>query len=214
MPDDNKEKELQDALRKQETRFRVESFLMKIGATEDAAKLISSSPAELARFQWDGVNLKFQKSDLTAVDDPAAREFYVAGPYKGLFPAPVSKDDVDGKPQMDESRVAAAKAGNVTARAILARDHFGSNLQALDAALADKTNGDDKVLPNGHDKSPRDNPFYKLRDKNGKVVPAVQDRVAGMIRAMGTAKVVAIAANAKSEAAPFGLSISGLPLRH
>jgi hypothetical protein len=213
MSDDNKE--LDTALRAQETKFRVESFLMKLGASEEAAKLISSSPAELARFQWDGVNLKFGKGDLTAVDDPAAREFYTGGPYKGLFPAPATKDDVENKPQMDPAVVARARAGNVTARAILARDHFGSNLKALDAALADKANGDDKVLSNGHDKSAsRDNPFYKLRDKDGKVVPAVQDRVAGMIRAMGTKKVMDIAANAKSEAAPYGLSISGLPLRH
>jgi hypothetical protein len=211
---DETEKELRAALRNQETRFRVESFLMKLGATEEAAKLISSSPAELARFQWDGVNLKFGKGDLTAVDDPAAREFYTGGPYKGLFPAPAGKDDVKDKPQMDERLVASAKLGNMTARSVLARDFFNSDVKALDAALAANGQSDDQRT-NGHDKSrPSDNPFYKLRDRQGKIVPAIEKRVAGMIRAMGTKKVMDIAANAKSEAAPYGLSVSGLPLRH
>src|ERR1700691_1177137 len=104
MPEDNKE--LETALRAQETRLRVESFVMKIGASKQAAKLISGSPAELARFTWDGVNLRFGKGDLTAVDDPAAREFYAAAPFKGLFPPPATKDDVQDQPQMNERLVA------------------------------------------------------------------------------------------------------------
>ena len=45
MPDNP---EVIDAIRKIETRFRVETYLMKIGASEEAAKLIASSPDQIA----------------------------------------------------------------------------------------------------------------------------------------------------------------------
>jgi len=204
-------KELDAVLLKQETKFRVESFLMKLGATEEAAKLIASSPDQLAKFTWDGVNLKFGKGDLTAVDDPAARAYFTEGAFKGLFAAP--KADGNGKPQMDEALVASAKLGNMTARSILARDHFNSDVHALDAALKGEGQSDNKGLANGHDKSTSDNPFFKMRNPDGTVNKAIEQRVGGMIAAMGYKRVAEIAAAAKSPAAPLGLSLTGMPLK-
>lgn len=60
---------------------------MKIGASEEAAKLIASSPDQIKKFAWDGVNLTFNGSDLAAVDDPTAKSYFTDGAFKGLFVA-------------------------------------------------------------------------------------------------------------------------------
>ena len=102
----------------------------------------------------------------------------------------------------------------------MARDTFNGDIKALDAALADKGNGDDQ-LTNGHDKTPSlngyegsKNPFYKLRDPNtGAINKAVEAKIGGMIKAMGHKAVADIAKAAKSPAAPMGLSLTGIPLK-
>jgi hypothetical protein len=210
-------KELDAALLNLETRHRVESFLIGLGASEEAAKLIASSPEQAAKFKYDGVNLLFGKGDLPAVDDPAARSHFIEGPFKGLFVPP--KADTDDKPQLDEALVASARAGNKTAYSRLARDSFGGDVKALDAVLAGKGNGDDKGAANGHDKSNlnghdgSNNPFFKLRKVDGTIDKKVEADIGRMIKAMGHRKVSDIARAAKSPAAPLGLSLTGLPLK-
>jgi hypothetical protein len=200
-------KELDAALLKLETKHRYESLLMKFGASEEAAKLIASSPEQIAKVQWDGVNLHFGKSDLAAVDDPAAKAYFTDGPFKGLFVAPADKPNADDHPQLDEALVASARAGNVTATGRLLRSLNG-DVKALDAALADEGNSDHKVA-NGHET----NPFTKLRDpRTNKINPEVEKQIASMIKAMGTVKVAAIGRAAVSPDAPYGRSITGLPL--
>jgi hypothetical protein len=206
--------EIDDAIRKVETRFRVETYLMKLGASEEGAKLIASSPDQIKKFVYDGVDLRFGKSDLTAVDDPNAKAHFLTGPFKGLFAAPAAKDG-DGDPaQPDPALLAAAKVGNRTAYSKLFRDHFHGDEVALKAALAEGS-GDDQVS-NGHDKSTPlngNNPFLKLRKPDGSIDKAVEAKIGGMISAMGHRKVQDIARAAKSAAAPLGLSLTGLPLK-
>lgn len=212
-------KELDAALLKMETKFRFESFLIKLGASEEAAKLISSSPDQLAKVIWDGVDLKFGKSDLAAVDDPAARAHFVDGPFKGLFVAPADKATGDSKPTPDETLLAAARAGNKTAYSRLARDAFNGDTKALDAALAGKGDDADKTAA-GHDTDKSlngfagsNNPFLKLRKPDGTIDKAVEAKIGGMIVAMGHKRVADIARAAKSPAAPLGLSLTGSPLK-
>ena len=52
-------KELDAALRALETKHRTEDFLKKLGASDEAAVLIASSPDYAKKFLYDGVNLKF-----------------------------------------------------------------------------------------------------------------------------------------------------------
>jgi hypothetical protein len=205
-------KELDAALLKLETKHRFESFLIKIGASAEAAKLISSSPDQLAKVQWDGVNLHFGKSDLAAVDDPAARTHFLDGPFKALFTPPQA--DVHDDTQLDEALVASARAGNITAKGRLLRSLDG-DVEALNAALADKGDSHDKGA-NGHDKSllnGSSNPFFKLRKPDGAIDKAVEKDIGRMIAVMGHKKVADIARAAKSPAAPLGLSLTGLPLK-
>ena len=56
-------KELDVALVNIETKFRVETYPMKLGASEEAAKLISSSSDRIKKFVYDGLDLRFGKSD-------------------------------------------------------------------------------------------------------------------------------------------------------
>lgn len=194
--------ELDAALLKLDTRHRFEIYLMKLGASDEAAKLIASSPDQAAKMTWDGVNLHFGKSDLAAVDDPAAKAHFADGPFKTLFATAADETDGDNHAQPDPALLDLARAGNKTAYSKLARDSFNGDIKALDAALAPDGNGDDHVA-NGHDSK---NPFLKFRRKDGTVDPVIAEQVAGMIRAFGTKKVSAIAA-------ACGRSITGLPLR-
>jgi hypothetical protein len=212
-------KELDEALRKLETKHRAETFLMKIGASEEAAKLIASSPDQIKKFAWDGVNLTFNGSDLAAVDDPAAKAHFTDGPFQGLFFAPADKLNGDDHPQPDPALLAAARAGNRTAYSRLARDSFGGDVKALDAALTDKGDRNDKVA-NGHEDKPllngfegSKNPFFKLRKPDGSIDKAVEKKIGELISVMGHKAVTDIAKAAKSPAAPMGLTLTGLPLR-
>jgi hypothetical protein len=202
--------ELTEAIRKIETRFRIETFLMKIGASEASAKLLAASD-EAKKFVYDGVDLRFGKSDLTAADDPNAKAYFVSGPFKGLFVAPADKANGDDQAQPDPELLASARAGNRTAYSKLARDAFGGDIAALDAALADKGTVTEKQVPRGHGRD-SSNPFYKLR-VNGVIDKVVEKRIGEMIAVMGHQKVAAIARAATSEAAPLGLSLTGLPLK-
>jgi hypothetical protein len=205
-------KELDAALLKMETKHRFESFLIKLGASEQAAALIASSPDQIKNVVWDGVNLKFGKSDLAAVDDPAANAYFHEGPFKGLFVV-ADKADVDGAPEIDPALLDAARAGNITAKGKLLRDSFKGDVKALDAALAVKRDGDDKTALNGFNGSHSSNPFLKLRKPDGTVDKAVEAKIGSMIAAMGHKKVADIARAAKTAAAPLGMSLTGLPLK-
>src|ERR1700722_5044911 len=122
--------EVIDAIRKIETRFRVETYLMKLGASEEAAKLIASSPDQIAKFSYDGVDLRRKGSDLPISDDPNARAFFLSGPFKALFTPATDKVDGDDHTQPDPELMALAKGGNRTAYGKLVRDAFGGNIQA------------------------------------------------------------------------------------
>jgi hypothetical protein len=209
--------ELTEAIRKIETKFRVETYLMKLGASEEAAKLIASSPDQIAKFTYDGVDLRRKGSDLPISDDPNAKAYFINGPFKALFTPATDKVDGDDHTQPDPELLASARAGNRTAYSKLARDAFNGDIKALDAALAaDKgtTANDGKEVPKGHGRD-SSNPFYKLRPNgpNGPVDKAVEKRIGEMISVMGHQKVAAIGRAATSEAAPNGLSLTGLPLR-
>jgi hypothetical protein len=215
MPENSKE--LDDAIRAIETRFRIETLLMKWGCNEEAAKLIASSPDQIKKFVYDGVDLRFGKSDLPAADDPNVKAFYTAGPFKALFTPATDKANGDGDhAQPDPELMASARNGNRTSYSKLARDSFNGDVVALDKALAaDKTNGGDgKEVPKGHGRDSK-NPFYAMRPKgfDSPVDPAIEKRIGEMIRVMGHRKVADIARAATSEAAPLGLSLTGLPLK-
>jgi len=205
--------DLDDAIRALETKHRFESYLMKLGASEEAAKLLASSPDQLAKVQWDGVNLHFGKSDLAAVDDPAAKAYFTDGPFKALFVAPVAADDKtngNGDQQLDAAIVASARGGNITAKGQLLRALNGDTV-ALDKVLTVKGDGDDKIAA-GHSGS--SNPFLKLRDpQTGAINKTVEANIGRMIAAMGHKKVSDIARAAKSPAAPLGLTLTGLPIK-
>jgi hypothetical protein len=196
-------KELDAALLKLETKFRTEDFLKKLGASDEAAALIASSPEQAKKFLYDGVNLKFNGSDLAAIDDPAAKTHFTDGPFKALFVV-ADKLNGDDHAQPDPALLASARAGNKTAYSILARDAFHGDVKALDAALADKGDSHDQVA-NGHDKPHDKNPFVGLRDKSGKIVPSQMRKVESLIRAVGTAKSATIAKSA-------GLRLDGSPI--
>jgi len=207
--------ELTEAIRKIETKFRVETYLMKLGCSEEAAKLIASSPDQIAKFTYDGVDLRRKGSDLPISDDPNAKAYFLNGPFKALFAVATDKVDGDDHAQPDPALLASARAGNRTAYSKLARDSFNGDIVALDKALADKGDGHDQVA-NGHDKSllnVSSNPFYKLRKPDGTIDKAVEQNISRMIAAMGYRKVADIAKAAKSEAAPLGLSLTGMPLK-
>ncbi len=214
--------ELDAALVKIETRFRVETYLMKLGASEEAAKLIASSPDQIKKFSYDGVDLRFMDSDLAVAEDPDAKAHFVGGPFKGLFAPPVAdKTNGDGDPQIDPALLDAAIAGNRTAFSRLARGSFGGDVKALDAMIADKRNADGKAAANGHDKTPSSlngfegskNPFFKLRKPDGTIDKAVEKKIGELISIMGHRKVADIAKAAKSPNAPLGLSLTGIPLK-
>jgi len=203
-------KELDAALRALETKHRTEDFLKKLGASDEAAVLIASSPDYAKKFLYDGVNLKFNGGDLAAVDDPAAKAFFTEGPFKALFGVGAEKPSGQDDTQPDPVLLANARAGNKTAQSRLLRDGFNGDLKRLDAALADKGNGHGDNAAStggagGGDGAHKNNPFTRLRDRNGKIVPEVQKQIEGMIRAMGTARVSAIAKAAN-------MTITGLPL--
>src|SRR5580658_3733083 len=102
-------RELDEALRKIETKFRVETYLMKLGASEEAAKLIASSPDQIAKFTYDGVDLRRKGSDLPISDDPNAKAYFLNGPFKALFAAPADKVDGDDHAQPDPALLASAR---------------------------------------------------------------------------------------------------------
>jgi hypothetical protein len=205
--------ELTEAIRKIETKFRVETYLMKLGCSEEAAKLIASSADQIAKFTYDGVDLRRKGSDLPISDDPNAKAYFLNGPFKALFAVATDKVDGDDHAQPDPALLASARAGNRTAYSILARDAFNGDVVALDKALADKGNGDGKDAANGHDRPNSSNPFFKLRKPDGTIDKAVEANIGRMIAAMGHRKVADIAKAAKSPTAPLGLSITGMPLK-
>jgi hypothetical protein len=199
------QKAFDETIRKVETRFRIETYLMKIGASEASAKLLASSD-EAKKFVYDGVDLRFGKSDLTAADDPNARAHFLDGPFKGLFAVAVAADHAngDGDTQVDDADVALARAGNITAKGRILRALNGDDV-ALGKVLAVKRAGDDTTALNGHGHDKSTNPFIGLRDKSGKIVPEKMKAVESLLRAVGTAKCAAIAKSA-------GLRLDGTPI--
>jgi hypothetical protein len=205
--------DLEEAIAKLETKHRIETYLMKIGASEEAAKLLAASE-HAAKFRWDGVNLCFEKSDLAAVDDEKAKQFFHEGPFRVLFVKPQTAIDTvaalnEKIAAIDPALLLRARQGNKTAQAVILRDSLGGDLSALNVALAaDKTTTDDGAgthkKPDGHDT--RDNPFLKLRDpRTGAINAEAAKRIDSMLKSMPT-KVVADIAKAA------GMNLSGLPL--
>jgi hypothetical protein len=134
-------KELDAALRALETKHRTEDFLKKLGASDEAAALIAANPDQAKKFTYDGVNLKFNGSDLAAVHDPAARAHYLEGPFKSLFGVNGEKPGADSDQQVDPAVLASARAGNITDKGRLLRSLNG-DVKALDAMLAAKGDGE------------------------------------------------------------------------
>lgn len=166
--------ELDEAIRKIECKHRVETFLMKIGASEESAKLIASSPDQIKAFVWDGVNLTMRGSDLPASEDHQAVDHFVKGPFAALFVKPADKTN-DEPPQVDPALVEAAKT-NLTAKGKLLRALNGDQA-AYDKLLASDVNGADKHA---------NNPFSRAGwsvSKQGSV-----------FKALGEAKTAALAA--------------------
>ena len=79
--------------------------------------------------------------------------------------------------------------------------------QPIKAANGGSTNSNNTAAA-----SQGSNPFTKLRNKRGEIDPVVEKHIAGMISAMGTKKVADIARAAVSADAPFGRTLTGLPL--
>jgi hypothetical protein len=201
MPD----KELNSALLSMERKHRFYNYLLSIGASMEAANLISQSADELKRTTWDGVAFGFRGSDLQAVDDPAAKAYFHNGPFAALFTKP--KDPAEDNPlKIDPVVLSAARAGNMTARSILARDSFNSDPKALDAYLASgKVNGadkvDDKVDDKANDRDANTNP-WRLPDTD----PKKQELMAAKILAIGTKACTGLAKAANCQ-------INGRPLQ-
>lgn len=166
--------ELDEAIRKIECKHRVETFLMKIGASEESAKLIASSPDQIKQFVWDGVNLTMRGSDLSASEDQHAIKHFTEGPFKTLFVKAADKTNDDEPPQVDPALVEAART-NYTAKGRLLRALNGDQA-AMDKLLA----------ANGSDDKHVTNPFSRAGwsiDKQGSV-----------FKALGEAKTAALAA--------------------
>lgn len=167
--------ELDNAIRKLECKHRVETFLMKIGASEESAKLIASSPDKIKSFVWDGVNLTMRGSDPPASEDQQAIDHFVKGPFAALFVKLADKVNGDDHPAPDPALVEAAKT-SLTAKGQLLRTLNGDQ-EALDKLLADKGNAGDKHA---------NNPFSRAGwsiSKQGSV-----------FKALGEAKTAALAA--------------------
>jgi hypothetical protein len=186
-------------LQKLDTRHHVHDYLKTIGASDDAAALIASSE-QVRQFEWNGAVLTWKASGEPAAHSSAAKEHFTKGPFKTLFAS--GKDPGGHKdPQLDPALVDAARGGNLTARGRLLRTLNG-DVEALNGILAAQGNADGN-LSNGHDST---NPFLRLRDpRTGGINTEVQQKISGMIRSLGTAKVTAIAK-------AVGMTLSGLPL--
>jgi hypothetical protein len=84
--------------------------------------------------------------------------------------------------------------------------------QPITAANGNNNNNNNNNSSNNTAASQGSNPFAKLINKRGVRDPAIEKHIAGMITAMGTKKVADIARAAVSADAPFGRTLTGLPL--
>lgn len=197
-----------EVLRKITEKNKVADFAVKVLKLEPMqAEVFSKACAD--RFVWDGVSLLFKGANgNVAADDEQCTGFFQRE-YGFLFPP--KQAGSENHAEIDPALLASARAGNMTARARIVRDSLNGDVKRLDAVLADEGNGDDDAAANGGGISGAlnghgSNPFTKLRDHTGKIVPAVEKQIQGMIRSMGTKKVAAIAAAVNK-------TITGLPLR-
>ena len=76
---------LDDVLLKLDTRHRFHDYLVSIGAPDEAAALISSSE-QVRKVSWNGAVLTWADTGRPCVDEPAAKQYFTDGPFKGLFP--------------------------------------------------------------------------------------------------------------------------------
>lgn len=199
-------KDLDENLRKIAERGKVADFAVRVLKLEPMqADTFVKACAD--RFVWDGVSLQFKGANGNVPADDEQSIGFFAREYSFLMPA--KQVGSEGHADIDPALLASARAGNVTDKGRVLRILNG-DMKALDAVLADKGNGHDgsaanRGTGNGADAN-SSNPFTRLRDYNGKIVPAVEKQIEGMIRSMGTKKVAAIAAAVNK-------TITGLPLR-
>lgn len=208
------DKPLDQVLLKLDTRHRVYDFVKSLGASDETAELIASSE-QVRKFKWNGVALTWADTGKLAVDDAAAKAHFTEGPFKALFSATNKPGPADA-PQIDPVLVEQARGGNMTARSKVFSALIGTGKG--EAAEADAHGKLTLLLaaPGGNANggaADSSNPFQKLRRPDGTIDKEVEAHVSKMIFALGTKKVVEIAAAAKSPEAPFGRSITGIPIR-
>lgn len=121
----NQQDELNSALMRLETKHRFYNYLVSIGAGLEAANLIANSADELKRVSWDGVLFKFRGSDVPAVDDDAAKDYFLKGPFATLF-VNAKQSGGDSHLQLDPALVDSARSGNWTAKGALLRSLNGN----------------------------------------------------------------------------------------
>lgn len=194
------------ALLKREKLDRVYDFFHSVLSLDEATAMLMAK-AEQDQFEWNSVRLTYGKDKKSALD-PSVSEHYRATYPNIIRPEQKGANDTT-PPEVDAALVAEALAGSLTAKgrvldAMKLDPHNPASVIRVDAFLAEakaKANGGDKP-----DLTHANNPFTKLRTKDGKIDPAVQRQVESMIARIGARKTAAIAASA-------GMTITGLPLR-
>jgi hypothetical protein len=173
-------------------RARVVELLRSYGASEKQAEVGAS--AMLEKFTWTGTVLNFNASGLSAVDDPAVKE-YVATEYPFLLP---TKAETEANAAgVDPAVLASARAGNRTAygKVYLA---LGKDRAATDALIAQKqapvTVKDDSAADDASDKKPitdhSKNPWHKSNfnvTRQGQLLKQFgKEKAASMAKSVGS----------------------------
>lgn len=208
------DKPLDKVLLDLDTRHRVHDYIRSIGGSDETAALISSSE-QVRKFSWNGVALVWTDTGKLAVNDAGAKAYFTEGPFKGLF-SPANKPGPSDAPQIDPILVEQARGGNMTARSKVFSALIGTGKG--EAAEADAHAKLNLLLAKEGGNTANDikhgsNPFMKLRKPDGTIDKEVEAHVSKMIVALGTKKCIDIARAATSADAPFGRTISGLPIR-
>ncbi len=181
---------------------RVHKLFKSWGSTDEQAEIAAASQAK--RFKFDGVQLTWAATGKSALDDPECKSFYADAGFKFLLPPPKADDT---KPQVSPLDVELMRAGNKTAEQRVFLQLGGEKDQAGALAQLELLKVGKHQMNGGGDKST--NPFLTLRDKSGAIVPEQMRKVESMLKALGTAKVAAIA-----RAAGFRLDGTPIPERY
>jgi hypothetical protein len=222
------EKSLDEKLHDMDEANKIYEFAETVlGCNDKQADIMSRTMRH--KFKWSGVRLLWNggagDQPVVAVDHvDQIREYFARENYDFLLPTP--KAAVDGFPEaasIPGDVLDAALNGSQTAKGKICLLLGGNNADA--AARTElllkteraKRDGANSVGDNPHGTTQAErrttstNPFTRLR-VNGVIDKKVEAQVASMIVAMGTKRVSDIARAAVGPNAPFGLSITGLPL--